>query len=273
MKIFHTTKKVCNSFDRAKVLCRKCGCNNPERLKVLSNKNKGKNNPFYNKKHTNESKIKIANKDMSFTQTKEFKEKCANKGSKNGMYGKSFYNVWLEKYGKERADQKLIELKIKHSKNNKGKNNPMYGKPSPQGSGNGWSGWYKKWYFRSLKELSYMINVIEKNNYKWENGEQKKLTIKYVNYDGTKRTYRPDFLVEDKWLVEVKPKRLMETPNNKLKKEAALIFCEKHNYEYQMIEPKPLTEEEIEKLYENGQIKLLLKYKEKLKCKLTKKKS
>jgi hypothetical protein len=39
----------------------------------------------------------------------------------------------------------------------------MYGKPSPNGSGNGW-------YFISLHELSYMVNVIERFKLKWNSG-------------------------------------------------------------------------------------------------------
>jgi len=50
----------------------------------------------------------------------------------------------------------------------------MYGKPAPIGSGNGWSGWYKGWYFRSLLELSFMINVIERFKMSWQNAETKK---------------------------------------------------------------------------------------------------
>jgi hypothetical protein len=36
----------------------------------------------------------------------------------------------------------------------------MYGKPSPQGSGNGWSGWYKGKYFRSIMELSFIVEYL-----------------------------------------------------------------------------------------------------------------
>ena len=80
----------------------------------------------------------------------------------------------------------------------------MYGKPSPQGSGNGWSGWYKGWYFRSLLELSYMILVIERFNISWSNGEKIKIT--YKNFSGINRNYFPDFLLNNKYIIEIKPK-------------------------------------------------------------------
>lgn len=49
--------------------------------------------------------------------------------------GKTFEEI----YGKEKA----VELKEKLSERFSGEGNPMFGKPSPEGSGNGWSGWYK----------------------------------------------------------------------------------------------------------------------------------
>ena len=58
-----------------------------------------------------------------------------------------------EFYGQEKA--KVI--KEKFSLRMRGKNNHMYGKPSPNGSGNGWSGHYGSFYFRSLLELSFLI--------------------------------------------------------------------------------------------------------------------
>ena len=113
----------------------------------------GEKNGFFGKKHTADTKEKISNSVI------------ANPG--RGMTGKTTYGVWLEKYGKEIADDKLKNLKNKLSILFSGKKNPMYGKPTPIGSGNGWSGWYKGWYFRSLLELSYMINVIERFNLKF----------------------------------------------------------------------------------------------------------
>ena len=36
-------------------------------------------------------------------------------GEKNYMFGKSFYDIWLEKYGKIIADKNLIEFKLNKS--------------------------------------------------------------------------------------------------------------------------------------------------------------
>ncbi len=132
----------------------------------------------------------------------------------------------------------------------------MYGKPPPKGAGRGWGGWYKGWYFRSLKELSYMLYVIEPNGYAWENAEQKRLSIPYVDHLGQARTYRADFLLDNSILIEVKPKPLMETAINKLKKAAAEIFCSNNGYEYRMVDVKTIEYAELEPLCESGAVRL-----------------
>ena len=49
-------------------------------------------------------------------------------GKSNPMYGKSIYDTWIEKYGKEIDDIKMKEYKEIHRKIHSGNNNPMYGK-------------------------------------------------------------------------------------------------------------------------------------------------
>lgn len=170
--------------------------------------------------------------------------------------GKTFEEIW----GKEKA--KKIKQKI--SKSTSGINNPMYGKPSPSGSGNGWSGWYNGWYFRSLKELSYMIYVIERFNLKWESAEKAKYKIEYTDRSGEKRTYHPDFLINDKYLIEIKPKKLWNSDNVKRKKAAAEQFCNNHNFKYKLTEsPKLIQYQEIKKLIETKKLVFIKRYQEK----------
>mgnify|MGYP000107791976 CR=1 FL=1 len=122
-------------------------------------------------------------------------------GNKNPMYGKTVYDVWIDKYGIRTTFKKIKEQKIKQSINTTGKNNPMYGKTTPEKAGNGWSGWINEHFFRSLRELSYIIKELK--NKQWTTGE--KIRIPYINYNGANRTYAPDFIVEDKYLIEIKP--------------------------------------------------------------------
>ena len=181
-------------------------------------------------------------------------------GKDNPSYGKSYYRWWIEKYGKEIADEKMKTLNRIRSEKSTGKNNSMYGKPSPNGSGNGWSGWYNGWYFRSLLELSYMINVIEKNNSNWESGEQEKYRISYVNPMGVSRNYYSDFIVDNKFMVECKPTRLHNTPLIQSKTKAAIEFCKLNGLTYILICPKKLDVSEIKCYYDSNKIKFLERY-------------
>jgi len=155
--------------------------------------------------------------------------------------------------------------KCRSCSSKKGKNNPMYGKPPVQGSGWGWSGWYKDWHFRSFLELSYMISILEKENLMWKSAETQEFAIPYINYDGTERTYFPDFLVQGTRLIEIKPKRLHGSVTVLLKKEAAITFCEQKGWTYELVEPEKLTEEEILNLYKNKDIKFSSQYEKKFK--------
>lgn len=196
-------------------------------------------------------------------------------GKNNPMYGRNDQCYGLKKstefqkgktlekiYGIEKSN--LIKEKI--SNNSSGKNNPMYGKPAPLGSGNGWSGWYRGWYFRSLRELSFMINVIERFNFQWECGEAKKYQIKYIDFSGEEKNYFPDFILNEKIMVEIKPKKIWNTDVVQRKKEAASVFCKKMGLRYKLSDPIKLLEyNDIKTLLMEGKIQFIDRYKEKFK--------
>ena len=174
------------------------------------------------------------------------------------MYGRSVYDIWLLKYGKIEAERLLNNLKEKHRTNSTGANNPMYGKKTPEGSGNGWSGWYKnKLFFRSLKELSYAYNL-DKDGIPWQSAEFVKIT--YTDFNNVLRTYRPDFLVDDKLLVEIKPKSLHKSVAVRSKMNAAIAYCVDTKWTYQLLDQEPLDINTIRGLYECKDIKFLDRY-------------
>ncbi len=138
--------------------------------------------------------------------------------------------------------------------------NPMFGKPSPGGSGHGWKGWYKDWFFRSLRELSYVINVIELNKWSWQSAEQKELAIPYLNFEGQNRNYFADFLVNKNCLIEVKPIKLHQSPQVTLKTEAANKFCKAKGWIFEVVDPVILPYEILAELHNSKKIKFMDKY-------------
>jgi len=185
------------------------------------------------------------------------KKICVNinikEGKLNGMFCRSNYNIWLEKYGKEIADKKLIEFKAKISKATSGKNNPMYGRPAPQGSGNGWQGYYNNLKFRSLLELSFLINICERFNFKVESCENSKFRVNY-KIDGVDRTYYPDFILNDLYVIEVKPKNLHNSRIVKIKEKYARKQFESFGLKYKMIDCKRIDNFKLKELVDSGQV-------------------
>lgn len=274
--IWHKSKYSRNSCHRKQRPCRSCSSvnknkkfgNNKKFIEryATKGKNNGKDNAFFGRKHTEETKKKLKKMDRAYAKTEKFRKKMiavVARGKDSPMYGKNVYGIWVEKYGKEEADRRDKIRREKMSKASIGKKNSMYGKQSPQGSGNGWSGWYKGWFFRSLKELSYMVKVIEKNNQQWRTAEDKDLRIKYIDYKGNERTYVSDFFVEEKYLIEIKPEKLKNSLTVRLKKEAAEKFCKEKGFIYKIESVDTLSVQEIKKMYDLKIIKFTNRYERK----------
>ncbi len=268
--IFHTNKKNRNRFQKQGRLCWVCSAiernNRPESKQRMSEFGKtlvGEKNPFYGKHHSEETKKKIRQskeKSVGVFKTKEFREKMSSvtKGKKNPMYGKKVFDIWVEKYGIDIANQKYKEYCDKISKSSSGEKNPMYGKPAPKGSGGGWSGWYNKFYFRSLKELAYILKL-EDEKITFVSGEKKCYCISYIDDDGKNRTYRPDFFVDNFKLVEIKPFRLQKKIINQKKKQIAIEYCKKMGWVYEIVDIEPVQIEKLEALISLKKLKLTYK--------------
>lgn len=82
--------------------------------------------------------------------------------------------------------------------------------------GGGWAGWFKGMYFSSLLEMSYIKQCMERAIPIVRTHEK----VGYIDPDGKRRTYFPDFFVEGK-IVEIKPSDLVHTELNKCKHLAA----------------------------------------------------
>lgn len=260
-EITYKTKSALNLSIKNNGVCKTC-CAKNKLYKIHQEIKDGIRLPlFQGKTHTQETIEKI----KKHPNWKPWQKHDNSYGDKNCFYGKNhtvtLLKIWTEKFGIEEANKKLIQLKKKQSNNSSGSNNGMYGKPSPTGSGNGWSGWYKNWYFRSLMELSYMILTIERFNINWQDAE--KIKIPYINYKGITRNYFPDFLLNNKYLIEIKPHRLINSIDVLAKKEAAINYCKNNNLIYKIISPNILSIDIIKEKYNNKEIVFIKRYDEK----------
>lgn len=253
IEITYTNKYSYQTGVKKNTLCKICWHDKINVDNVRLGRLKGENNPNFGVKCSGEKRKLIS------------KNHADVSGEHNPMYRKSVYDTWLLKYGKNVADTKLLDYKKLLSSQRQGKNNSMFGKPPPKGSGNGWSGWYKRWYFRSLLELSYMVKVIERFNLQWKSAECKELAIPYTNWEGKQRTYFADFLVENKYLIECKPKKLHGSVSIQSKVNGAKLFCQRRGLTYKLKCIKILNKDEIKQMVENDLIHFLPRYQEKYK--------
>lgn len=246
-----------------KALLENCNCKNCTAIQQFKNLDKDikagkRKNGFADKKHTDDVKYRLSLVDKSYMSKLDYS--WVKSGKESSMYGRSLYSIWIEKYGKEVADHKLIDFKAKISKATSGKNNPMYGKPSPQGTGNGWKGWYNGIFFRSILELSFLVNYVDRFKMKMESGEKAKYAIQYKDYRGVDRTYFPDYIINNKYMVEVKPKKLINSPSIKAKTNAAIKWCNINKLKYKILEPFKIDKQILINLYNNKEVVFSKKY-------------
>lgn len=246
--IFYTNKYNLKYASESNSLCSKCRMS-------------GENNPFFGKKHSKKTIKKMQNRDTSYTQTKKFREMSSRRAKK--LFENPEERKKLSIYNRGLSKQKINKWKKKLSKANSGSNNPMFGKPSPKGSGNGWSGWYNGFYFRSILELSYLKYLID-NGIKFRTAETHEFKVEYKDWNGIKRNYFPDFYLEDtQEIIEIKPIKLIKSKQNKSKFKAAK---RKFGNKFKIIsEEIRITDEEIKKLYDNNEVKFIERYEKKLK--------
>lgn len=261
--ITHTLKGNCAKATKKNRLCMSCSKkkffeDNPERKQDFRNRlgdTFGENNPFYGKQHSKETREHLAKKSLDYynnlteEQRGEIKNRLPSKsGEDNGMFGRTPYDIWLEKYGKEEADKRQKEMKENHLKNQlRGEDNPWFGKAPPNGTGNGWKSWYNGFYCRSLRELGFLIDLDSKG-IAWEGAEN--IRIKYT-FQGKESTYAPDFLVGNK-LYEIKPQSLIDRSQLvAAKAEAGRKYCAENGLEYILTDVEP-NFQKIKELYDQG---------------------
>lgn len=217
-------------------------------------------NPFYGKKHSSETKERMSQARFKNEakktpeEARAFKQKMQEvwREHHEGKPRKSVYQYQLENHGKEYADQKLADFRSATSRNNSGTGNPMYGKPAPKLSGTGWQGHYLGRWFRSSRELQFMLN-----NPTAVTAESNKFRAKYTDWEGTPRTTVPDFFVEDTGTVyECKPARLHKSPSVVAKVEAQRTLASTLGYKHELVDPGVVDYDQLTELIRDGSVVL-----------------
>ncbi len=90
----------------------------------------------------------------------------------------------------------------------------------------------KNIYYRSSYERDFLINCLNDKI----NVETCKYKIPYNDI----HLYIPDFLIDNKIIIEIKPERRMEDPINIQKFKAARLFCNINNLEFKIMNEKDI---------------------------------
>lgn len=114
-------------------------------------------------------------------------------------------------------------------------------------------GTYKNLLFRSLMELSFILD--NENAYNIESAE--KFKIPYF-FNGKNRKYYPDFLLNNSTIVEIKPKSYWYDEIILAKNSAAIKFCEQNNFTFKITDWE-IDKNKIKPLILNGEVKILNK--------------
>jgi hypothetical protein len=122
-----------------------------------------------------------------------------------------------------------------------------------------YQGVYKKIFFRSLMELSFIID--NEFSHKVESAEESH-KIKY-RFDNKIRMYHPDFILDNNKIVEIKPKHLIEDRKVRRKTKAIKKFCIKNGLNFEITD-WPVNKNKIKNLFLSGGFTLKNKTRESL---------
>jgi len=248
-----------------KDLCRSCKQKHQysdglrEQQRIIAGRQKGiSNKDFYG----DDKALEISN-NISFNMPDQ-------SGRNNPMYGKNYQCSGLLKISNDNKGknyeeiygiEKSIIIKNKLSINNRGSNNPMFGKPSPEGSGYGISGWYDNIFFRSILEL-YMIKYLIDNNIEFISGEKEEFKIPYI-FEGVYKNYFCDYIIGNK-RIELKPLFAMKDLKNIEKFKAAKKIYGKDYIILNENDIPYVNTDELKYSYINGDLKFIKKFDDKI---------
>jgi len=227
--------------------CKAAGCGKWFKGTVLSKAHRekiskvtrGENNPFYGKKHTSETRLKMSENHADFTGDKNpFK----NAIKRNPQILVRHMKIWRKQWNKLKADpvrfKKLCDQRSRTSSANilKGKLN-SYGRGHKQGY------FYSKKqdlkiYFRSSWEEDFLSYCEKSESIKTFISCPIRIPYKF---NQNIKNYVPDFMLNNHLIVEIKPSKMSVFHQNKMKLSALKNFCKNNkNYTYKWITEKEL---------------------------------
>jgi len=224
--------------------CKKSGCGKwmkdyewPKwRRKQYRQVNSGKGNPFFGKKHTKKTRKQMSDNHADFRGNKNPLVKWLKDPKNKELYSQRMKEVW--------QDERLYKIACERNLEN-AKKMVLNGNHHPYS--NCETGWFQsikfndRFYYQSsyekrfleFCELSDKIKALQKLPF----------VISYKDENGRKRNYYADFLVNQKIVIEIKPKSMLNYNHNKEKIKAGKKYCQNNGYEYKL-----LMEEELKDL-------------------------
>lgn len=194
----------------------------------MRNRNQGKNNPFYNKKHSEETREKMAKNHADFTGDKNPFKKALENNPEKRVLASNRMKDWWKSLSEDRRKEVLSNSSNAQSKNEK--NFPMPNSKSGHFIGKKCG----KIFYRSSWELAF-AEFLEKSN-KVGVFSLEAMCLKYEDKNGIIKTTRVDFIIElknkIKIMVEVKPIGLLLFNNNPYKIKAQQKYCEENNWKH-----------------------------------------
>ncbi len=155
----------------------------------------------------------------------------------------SSLNSYIERHGKEKGRELYIRDCDRRSL--PGEKNPMFGKSAPKGSGNGISGFYRDYYFRSLLEYYYM-KMMESQGITFicNDVSRKKNLDKIVIKLPSGKNYIPDFVLpECSKIVEIKSSYNLSQKDTQEKIRSLGEFCRLNSMTCQVLTEKDITQD------------------------------
>lgn len=218
--------------------------------KFISKKFSGKGNPFFGKKHSAKTKAKMSRNHADFCGEKNpFKKWYWNQPEDTrNKYKKLCAEKWIVIKNNPKKYQELCErdserTAILH----------MDGKCKSYGRGHKHGHFFskkqnKKLFYRSSYELDFLkICEVDGDIKSFDNA---KLRIPYKDKNGFTKNYIPDFVVNNKFIIETKPISLMNYSSNPLKMKYAKDFCKQNNLSYVVF-----TKRELEIMTQERKVK------------------